>query len=299
MKFKNTILITLLLFAVLTISAASASEDVSADNMTISDESQDVIEQSDDIASNDDELAKDNDEEIVGDGESGNSSNGTGYEEDPGADDEFPYPSGSNMFAPSVQVKSKSSQYFQVYVYDGDGEWISNHKLTIKVWTGKTAKKYTIKTNRYGVAKFNTKKLKVGTHKVKILCPAGSYFKKSTATSKIVVKKKIPEHAIKIKIKESKYNYGVSRSLKYGDQLKSLIAKSDNIVKITTENSKGAHFKIKKVKFFFKNKKTGKIKTIKVYKSKFNEYRCLATTKLLSGYTPYKAKVWVFKYRTH
>lgn len=43
MKFKKTILITLLLFAVLTISAVSASEDLATDNITSSDESQDVI----------------------------------------------------------------------------------------------------------------------------------------------------------------------------------------------------------------------------------------------------------------
>ena len=298
MNFKKIILITLFLLSVLTISAVSASEDVMADNVTSVDDSQDVVEQSDDVASNQDELASDNDGDLVGDGESGNATSANATEEDPGAHDDFSYPLGSHIFPPSVQVKYKSSQYFQVFVYDSEGDWISNHKITIKVWTGKTAKKYTIKTNNQGVARFNTKNLKLGTHKVKILCPAGSYFKQSKEVSKIVVKKKISVYKKIIKIKDS--SRGVTKSLKYGDRLESRIVKAYKRLEIKTENAgDGVHFKIQKVKFFFKNNKTGKIKTVKVYKSKCNERRCLAQTKLLKGYTPYKAKVWIFKYRTH
>lgn len=297
MKFKKTILITLLLFAVLTISAVSASEDLATDNITSSDESQDVIEQSDDIASNHDEIAKTNDKEIVGDDESGNDTDET---DDYGEYEDDIYTVKTGMFAPSVQVKNKANQNFQVYAYNFDMDTmdgVSNHKLIIKVWTGKTAKKYTIKTDKDGIAKFNTKKLSVGTHKVKILCPAGKYNQKATAVSKIVVKKKNPVYAIKIKIKDS--DYEVSKSLKYGDLLKSKVSTYYKTVQISTENDKGAHFKIQKVKIYFKNKKTGKIKVIKVYKSKFDPYDCFATTKLIKEYTPYKAKVWVYKYRTH
>ena len=46
---------------------------------------------------------------------------------------------------------------------------MSGIKLKLRIYTGKKYKTYTVKTNKKGVAKFNTKKLKRGKHKVKIL----------------------------------------------------------------------------------------------------------------------------------
>ena len=39
-------------------------------------------------------------------------------------------------------------------------------KIKVKVYTGKKYKVYKLKTNKKGIAKFNVKKLKKGTHKV-------------------------------------------------------------------------------------------------------------------------------------
>ncbi len=89
--------------------------------------------------------------------------------------------------APVVKVKQKANKFFKVTVKNGKSP-VKNLKLKVKVWTGKKAKTYTIKTNSKGVAKLSTKKLKVGTHKVKVT--SGNVKYKISKSSKIVVKKK-------------------------------------------------------------------------------------------------------------
>ena len=89
--------------------------------------------------------------------------------------------------APVVKVKQKANKFFKVTVKKGKSP-VKNLKLKVKVWTGKKAKTYTIKTNSKGVAKLSTKKLKVGTHKVKVTSGNTKY--KISKSSKIVVKKK-------------------------------------------------------------------------------------------------------------
>lgn len=49
------------------------------------------------------------------------------------------------------------------------------------------------------------------------------------------------------------------------------------------------------MKIIFKNKYSGKIKIKTVKKVKNSKYSSTAKTKLISGYTPYKAKVWYTK----
>ena len=67
MRFKNIMLITLMLLAILTVGAVSASDDVISDDLTVSDETGDEISQVDEI----EEIATADDvqEDIVGDGE--------------------------------------------------------------------------------------------------------------------------------------------------------------------------------------------------------------------------------------
>lgn len=89
--------------------------------------------------------------------------------------------------APIVKVKQKDNKFFKVTVKNGKSP-VKYLKLKVKVWTGKKAKTYTIKTNSKGVAKLSTKKLKVGTHKVKVA--SGNVKYKISKSSKIVVKKK-------------------------------------------------------------------------------------------------------------
>lgn len=69
--------------------------------------------------------------------------------------------------APKVKFKYKKSKYFKVTVKNKKTKKaIKGLKIKLKVYTGKKYKVYKVKTNKKGVAKFNTKKLKRGKHKV-------------------------------------------------------------------------------------------------------------------------------------
>lgn len=65
---------------------------------------------------------------------------------------------------------------------------IAGVKVKVKVYTGKTYKTYTLKTNSKGIAKLNVKSLKVGTHKV-VVSSANKYCPASTAKSTIKITK--------------------------------------------------------------------------------------------------------------
>ncbi len=85
-----------------------------------------------------------------------------------------------NVKAQKVTNKYKQSKYFKLTVKKG-----SKIKINVKVYTGKKAKTYIIKTNKKGVAKLNTKSLKIGKHKVTISSANPNY--KISATSKITI----------------------------------------------------------------------------------------------------------------
>ena len=79
--------------------------------------------------------------------------------------------------APKVKNKLKKSKYFKVTV-KSNKKAVKNTYVKIKI----DKKTYKIKTNSKGVAKFNTKKLKKGSHKVTITSGNSNYkmSKKST-----------------------------------------------------------------------------------------------------------------------
>jgi DNA-binding Xre family transcriptional regulator len=64
---------------------------------------------------------------------------------------------------------------------------ISNVKVKIKVYSGKKYKTYTVKTNKKGIAKINTNKLKTGKHKVVISSKNSNYL--ISAKSMITIQK--------------------------------------------------------------------------------------------------------------
>lgn len=71
--------------------------------------------------------------------------------------------------APQVTNKFKKSKYFKVTIKNKETKrMLSNVKVKIKVFSGKKFKTYTVKTNKKGIAKINTKNLKTGKHKVVI-----------------------------------------------------------------------------------------------------------------------------------
>ena len=82
----------------------------------------------------------------------------------------------TTVTAKKVTAKYKKSKYFKVTVKNkASGKVVSKLKIKIKVYTGKKYKTYTLKTNKKGVAKLNTKKLKRGTHKVVITSKNANY----------------------------------------------------------------------------------------------------------------------------
>lgn len=88
--------------------------------------------------------------------------------------------------APKVVNKFKKSKYFKITVkHKKTKKTIKGLKLKIKVYTGKKYKIYKLKTNKKGVAKLNTKKLKRGSHKVVITSGNSNYKVSAKSTIKI------------------------------------------------------------------------------------------------------------------
>jgi len=79
-------------------------------------------------------------------------------------------------------VAYKKNSYFKVKVKEDDtNKPLKNIKVKIKVFTKSKSKTYTIKTNSKGIAKFNTKILKKGDHKVIVTSADSSCKFKETA----------------------------------------------------------------------------------------------------------------------
>ena len=86
--------------------------------------------------------------------------------------------------APKVTNKFKKSKYFKVTV-KAYNKPLNKVKVKVKVFTGKKSKSYTIKTNKNGLAKLNTKKLSKGKHKVVISSGNKNYKISAKSTIKI------------------------------------------------------------------------------------------------------------------
>lgn len=88
-----------------------------------------------------------------------------------------------------LTAKKGAKKYFKVTVKNKKTKKvIPGVKIKVKVYTGKKAKSYTLKTNAKGIAKLNVKKIKVGKHKV-IVTSANKYVKAKKAKSTIKIKK--------------------------------------------------------------------------------------------------------------
>lgn len=83
-----------------------------------------------------------------------------------------------------ITNKYKKSQYFQITVKNqANGQAVKNTYIKLKI----AKKTYTVKTNKQGIAKFNTKNLKIGKHTVTISSKDQRY--SISAKSTIVIKK--------------------------------------------------------------------------------------------------------------
>ena len=89
-----------------------------------------------------------------------------------------------------VTAKKGEKKFFKVTVKNTKTKKvIKGVKVKIKVYTGKTSKTYTVKTNSKGIAQLNVKSLKVGTHKV-VVSSGDQYCVAKPATSSIIITKK-------------------------------------------------------------------------------------------------------------
>ncbi len=89
--------------------------------------------------------------------------------------------------APKVTGTHGTTKYFKITVKNMKNKAVKNLKLKVKV-AGKT---YKIKTNSKGMAKFNIKNLKKGTHKVVINSKNSKFYVKKTSKVKIKAPKKV------------------------------------------------------------------------------------------------------------
>ena len=79
------------------------------------------------------------------------------------------YKAKTTVKAPKKTFKYKKSKKFTITIKSKvTKKAVSKIKIKVKVYTGKKYKVYKLKTNKKGVAKLNTKKLKKGKHKVVI-----------------------------------------------------------------------------------------------------------------------------------
>lgn len=93
--------------------------------------------------------------------------------------------------APKVNNAFKQSGKFKVAVKNrATKNAIANVKVTIKVYTGKSSKTFTVKTNKKGVASISTKKLSKGKHKVTVKVKATENLKAKSAKSIIAISNK-------------------------------------------------------------------------------------------------------------
>lgn len=169
----------------------------------------------------------------------------------------------TDVDADPVIVKHKKNSYFKIKVEDryDDDVPISKVKLKVKIGTGSKAKTYNVKTNSYGVAKINTKNLKIGTHKVVISSADKKY--SISKKSKIIVTKEYSTTITGTSTKVRKNNAKIGVKVKNDDDEKEY--------KIVFKK-KNKNTKITKAVFYFKNKYTGKV-IVKTDRAEFDDGR--------------------------
>lgn len=97
------------------------------------------------------------------------------------------YKAQTNVNTTQLKAKYGQSKYFKVNI-TSNGKPIKNLKIKLKIYTGKKYKTYTVKTDKNGIAKFNTKNLNGGSHKVLIQTGNKKYNYIINGKSKIIIK---------------------------------------------------------------------------------------------------------------
>lgn len=127
--------------------------------------------------------------------------------------------------APKITSYYKVNKKFKITVKNKESKKpMKGIKVTVKVFTGKKYKRYTLKTNKNGVVSINTKNLKKGSHKVTVYVKATSKVKKASAKSSIktvkkpqYIKLKVNGKVLNVKLVNNKATKALVEKLKKGD----------------------------------------------------------------------------------
>lgn len=190
--------------------------------------------------------------------------------------------SNPKVTAPITIKEYNKKGNFKITVKDSNKKAINGIKLKVKVYTGKKAKTYNLKTNSKGQAIISTKNLKNGIHKVVI--SNGDKNSKISKKSLIVIgKPKIMMLALNQQknFKNGDY-FKFHKETKTSQDEKGVYVENLRIYKGSLMAAKTHH--IIKVKYTFKNIKGNTIIKTSTSKNMFQ-------TKLIIGYEPVKAEV--------
>lgn len=180
---------------------------------------------------------------------------------------------------------STSKKKFKLKFLDSKGKALDGKYVKVKI-KGKT---YKLKTNSKGIVKIKSTRFKVGKDKITVYNPVSGEKRNIPV---VVLKKGIHKKNIRI---DDPTGYFPTKKLKNGDRIHTVYAAEYRQYEpgVYVQSTSGGydspkHTKLIKAKFFFKNKKTGKIITKTSKKVKNN---CIVI-KPVKGYSPYKATVW-------
>ena len=127
--------------------------------------------------------------------------------------------------APKITSYYKESKKYKITVKNRESKKpMKNIRLLIKVYTGKKYKKYSLKTDKNGIAGFNMKSLAKGKHNVVISIKAtskvNSVFSKTyikTVARSNVIKLKVNNHVLNVKLEDNSATKALMNKLKKGD----------------------------------------------------------------------------------
>lgn len=287
MKFKNILIVFSIFFMIVCIGSVAAAENASE----LSSDDGDIALESEGI----DEIAKQNNA-IVGESNSSEVSDDTSVQTNSTPTKQETKKTTAYALGTTEFIK-KSNKYMKVKVFTinkkGNLVFHKNVKLIVKVKIGKQTKTYNVKTNSKGEAKvFNVKNLKVGTYKISVTSNDDRYSINDGGPINIYNKK---QKSLTLKVNKWKKIKGdriyADYIKKNGQYKKGVYATSYNA---KDPLNKIPHTLVMKAKFFFKNKKTGKVisKTVKTKDDSKYLSKILPYHKLIKGYKPIKVKIW-------
>ena len=163
--------------------------------------------------------------------------------------------------ADKIAVEYNKTKYLTIELEDRYDNPIKNTKINAKVISKTKNQTYSLTSNKYGIAKLNTKNLCMGNHKVIITSGSNKYLI-NKQTSIFVGKKE----TVTLKLNTEK-------TLDNNDKIKLVTKRDEEDTEVSVAYvGVPKYTQIIKAKFYFKNKNTGKIYT-KIDSAEFDDGR--------------------------